>query len=324
MSAFVGIDIAKNSFDIATPLENGKFRTKGKLLNSPQGFQTLLAWLQAHSEPRAWVVMEATSIYHEGVADFLHARGYRVCVVNPKIIHQYGKEELRRVKTDKADAKLISSYARDKHEKLREWVPEPPTRRRLRALVRRLEDLQEILQMETNRLDVALSNQVEESIKSVIGHVKSEIAQTKQAIKDNIDDDPDMRHKRDLIVTINGLGDTTAALILAELGDPLDYKGPRSIVAFAGLNPLPDQSGEHTGSTHISRVGSVRLRTGLYMPGLVSLRHNPVMMALKTRMQAKGKAPKEIICAAMRKLLHLVYGVLRSGKPFDPVIALAR
>ena len=324
MSAFVGIDIAKNTFDIATPLEKGKFRTKGKLPNTPQGFQALEAWLQKHSEPKAWVVMEATSIYHEAVADFLYSRGYRVCVVNPAIIYRFGKEDLRRVKTDKADAKLISSYAQAKHAKLREWMPEPQSRRRLRALVRRLEDLQEILQMETNRLDIAQSSKVEESIQSVITHVKIQIVQTKQAIKDSIDDDPDLRQKRDLIVTIDGLSDTTAALILAELGDPLDYQGPRAIVAFAGLNPISNQSGEVTGPTHISKTGSTRLRTGLYMPGLVSLRHNPVMIALKERMKAKGKAPKEIICAAMRKLLHLIYGVLKSGRAFDPNIALAR
>jgi transposase len=323
MSAFVGIDIAKNSFDIATPLHNGKFRTKAKLPNDPKGYQVLQTWLETHSEPGAWVVMEATSVYHLGVADFLYALGYRVCVVNPASIHQYGKDDLRRVKTDKADAKLIASYARDKQDKLREWVPEPAARRRLRALVRRLDDLQEILQMESNRLDVA-EEKVKESIQSVISHIKSQIAETKKAIKDSIDDDPDLRQKRDLIVTIDGLGDTTAALILAELGDPLDYKGPRSIVAFAGLDPVGASSGEWTGPAHISKTGSKRLRTGLYMPGMVGLKHNAVLMALKARMRANGKAPKQIICAAMRKLLHLVYGVLKSGKPFDPDIALAR
>jgi transposase len=323
MSAFVGIDIAKNSFDIATPLDNGKFRTKAKLANNPKGYQVLLDWLSTHSEPSAWVVMEATSVYHQGVADCLHAHGYRVCIVNPAILHQYGKDELRRVKTDKADAKLIARYAQDKHARLREWVPEPAPRRRLRALVRRLEDLQEIQQMESNRLDVA-EDKVKASIESVISHVKQQIDETRKAIKDNIDDDPDLRQKRDLIVTIDGLGDTTAALILAELGDPLDYKGPKSIVAFAGLDPRCASSGESVGPTHISKTGSKRLRAGLYMPGMVGLKHNAVLRELKTRMRANGKAPKEIICAAMRKLLHLVYGVLKSGKPFDVDIALAR
>lgn len=322
MSAYVGIDPAKKSFDIATPLDKGKFRTKAKLPNNPEGFRETAAWLEKHSEPGAWVVIEATSVYHQGIADFLHSKGYRVCVVNPAVIHNFGKDDLRRVKTDKADAKLIATYARDKHDKLREWVPEPLPRRRLRALVRRLEDLQEIHQMERNRLDVAESA-VQESIQSVIRHVKNEIAETKKAIKDNIDDDPDMRQKRDLIVTIDGLSDTTAALILAELGDPLDYDGPRAMVAFAGLNPLVNESGDWTGPTPISRTGSARFRARLYMPGIVAIKWNPAVKVLAERLRARGKAPKQIICAAMRKLLHLVYGVLKSGKPFDPQLALA-
>jgi transposase len=322
MSAFVGIDIAKNSFDIATPLDNGKFRTKAKLPNKPSGFQELEAWLEKHAKPDAWLVMEATSVYHQGVADFLYSKGYRVCVVNPAIIHSFSKQDLRRVKTDKADAKLIATYARDKQMDLRAWVPEPLPRRRLRALVRRLGDLQEILQMETNRLEVSESS-VQKSIQSVIDHVKNEIAETKKAIKDGIDDDPDLRQKRDLIVTIDGLGETTAAVILAELGDPLDYRGPRAIVAFAGLNPLVNTSGNWTGPTHISKTGSTRLRTAFYMPGIVAMRYNPAVKALADRLKARGKAPKQIVCAAMRKLLHIVYGVLKSGKPFDPKLALA-
>ncbi|KIH80491.1 IS110 family transposase [Pseudomonas batumici] len=323
MSAFVGIDTAKNTFDIATPLDNGKFRTKAKLPNNASGFSEVEAWLEKHADPQAWVVMEATGTYHEALADFLHAKGYRVCIVNPAVIHAFGKEDLRRVKTDKADAKLIAAYAQQKQHKLRAWVPELPARRRLRALVRRLEDLQEILQMETNRLDVAQAN-VQASILSVINHVKSEIAATQKAIKDNIDDDPDLRQKRDLIVSIDGLGETSAALILAELGDPLDYSGPRAVVAFAGLNPLIDQSGNYVGPTPISKTGSASLRTGMYMPAMVAMRWNPAVRALSERLKAKGKAPKQIICAAMRKLLHLVYGVLKSGIPFDPNIALAR
>lgn len=323
MSAFVGIDTAKSSFDVAAPLDNGKFRTKAKLPNNANGFKEFAAWLEKHADPQAWVVMEATGTYHEALADFLHAKDYRVCIVNPAVIHAFGKEDLRRVKTDRADAKLIAAYAQQKQHKLRAWIPEPPARRRLRALVRRLEDLQEILQMETNRLDVAQSN-VKGSILSMISHVKNEIAVTQKAIKDNIDDDPDLRQKRDLITSIDGLGETTAALILAELGDPLDYSGPRAIVAFAGLNPLIDQSGTHFGPTPISKTGSASLRCGMYMPAMVAMRWNPAIKSLSDRLKAKGKAPKQIICAAMRKLLHLIYGVLKSGVPFDPNIALAR
>lgn len=323
MSAFVGVDVAKKSFDIATPLQNGKFRTKAKMPNDPSGFAEFFAWLEKHVGPDAWVLMEATGTYHEALAEALQAQGWRVCVVNPAVIHAFGREDLRRVKTDRADAKLIATYGQQKAHTLRLWVPEPPARRRLRALVRRLEDLQEILQMETNRLEVS-AVVVQPSIRSVIASVESQVVETKKAIRQTIDDDPDLGQQHGLISSIKGLGDVSAAAILAELGDPLNFRDPKAIVAFAGLNPVRSESGTHIGPTRISKTGVSRLRSSLYMPGLVAIRWNPAISALAERMRAKGKAPKQIICAAMRKLLHLVYGVLKSGQPFDPNIALAR
>ncbi|MBX8542769.1 IS110 family transposase [Pseudomonas cichorii] len=322
MPVAVGVDCAKKTFDIALLQGNQKFRTKAKLANTEAGFNQFEQWLETHAEKACWVVMEATGIYYEALAEFLYARGFKVAVLNPAIIHAYGKEDLRRVKTDKADAKLIARYGSERTHKLREWTPEPPSQRRLRALVRRLEDLQEMRQMEANRLEVC-DVSVQHSIRSLIDSLDEQIEHTRKKIRQHIDDDPDLRGKRDLIVSIDGLGDTSAASLLAELGDPLKYKGARAIVAFAGLNPVPDQSGEYTGPTPISKTGSARLRKSLYMPGIVASRHNAVIKAQSDRLKARGKAPQQIICAAMRKLLHLVYGVIKSGKPYDPKYAMA-
>ncbi|UYK66414.1 transposase [Xanthomonas sacchari] len=79
MSPVIGIDVAKRSFDVAIELTNGKHRTKAKLSNDAKGFQALQAWLQTHAQPDSWIAMEATGTYHQALAEFLHARGYRVC-----------------------------------------------------------------------------------------------------------------------------------------------------------------------------------------------------------------------------------------------------
>jgi len=323
MSIFVGVDVAKRSFDIATTLPNGKKRTKAKLPNDSGGFAQFSDWLERHAEPGTWIVMEATGTYHEALAEHCHAQGYRVCILNPAVISKFADVELRRVKTDKADAKVIAAYSQQNAASLRQWEPEPPAQRRLRALVRRPDDLKEMRQMEQNRLDVA-RDAVQQSIRDIIGHITEELEKTKKAIEQTIDDDPDLRNRRDLITSIDGLGETTAALLLAELGDPLKYQSPSAIVAFSGLNPVVQQSGEFTGQSTISRTGSSRLRAGLWMSGAVSIKHNPVIKALAERLSSRHKAYKQIVCAAMRKLLHLVYGVVKSGKPFDPQIALAR
>lgn len=322
MPKVVGIDVAKHSFDIATLQANGKFRTKAKLANDAQGFEALQEWLSTHAEPDAWIVMEATGIYHERLAEHLCRLGYRVCVMNPARIASYAKSELQRVKTDQVDAKLLANYGHRHEDQLRAWQPDPPARRHLRALVRRLQDLKEIEQMERNRLDVS-DPRVQESIRSLLSHIEHQIAETLRAIKEHIDNDPDLRDQRNLLVSIDGVGDQTAALLLAELGDPLQFEDARAIVAFAGLNPRLQQSGKHQGHVRISRMGSARLRAGLYMPAIVAMTHNPAIKALNDRLRAKGKAGKQIVCAAMRKLLHIAYGVLKSGEPFDARLALA-
>ncbi|MND90529.1 Transposase IS116/IS110/IS902 family protein [compost metagenome] len=322
MTSVVGIDVAKHSLDIATLQANGKHRTKSKLANTPEGFKDVEKWLEKHAEPGAWVVLEATGIYHEAVAEHLHEQGYRVCVMNPARIASYAQSELQRGKTDRTDAKLLATYGQRHVDQLRVWAPTPPAQRRLQALVRRLQDLKEIEQMERNRLDVSDAS-VQPSIHELLAHVGQQIAETLRAIKQHIDDDPDLRGRRDLLVSIDGIADQTAALLLAELGDPLQFEGARAIVAYAGLNPRLQQSGQYQGHVRISKIGSPRLRAGLFMPALVAMTHNPAIKALSKRLKEKGKAGKQIVCAAMRKLLHIAYGVLKSGVPFDRQRALA-
>lgn len=324
MALVVGIDIAKHTFDIATLQANGKHRTKAKLANDPQGFEVLQHWLLKHADAQAWVVMEATGIYHEALAEWMYERGYRVCVLNPAQVAYYARSQLQRVKTDKVDAKLITDYAHRHQDGLRAWQPEPPAIRRLKALVHRLKDLQELEQMERNRLDVTSDAQVQASIDSVLEHTRQQVNETLDAINKHFDDNNDLKGKRDLLKSIDGVADRTAALILAELGDIQRFEGSRAVTAYAGLNPRLQESGKHKGHVRISRMGSTFLRAGLYMPAVSALTYNQAIKAMAKRLRERGKTGKQIVCAAMRKLLCIAYGVLKSGKPFDLELAIAK
>ena len=324
MAVVVGIDIAKHTFDIATLQGNGKHRTKGKLANDGAGFEVLRQWLLKHAEPQAWIVMEATGIYHQSLAEWLYERGYRVCVLNPAQVAYYARSQLQRVKTDQVDAKLIADYGYRHQDELRLWKPDPPAIRKLKALVHRLKDLQELEQIEQNRLDVAKDPQVTESIESVLTHIREQIDETLKAIRTHMDDDDDLKGKRELLKSIDGVADRTAALLLAELGDIQRFDSSRAVTAFAGLNPRLQESGKLKGHVRISRMGSARLRAGLYMPAIAAMTYNPAIQEMAQRMRANGKAGKQIVCAAMRKLLCIAYGVLKSGTPFNPELALAK
>jgi transposase len=324
-TCIVGVDIAKKTFDVALPLDGpGKYRTKAKLSNDPLGFEAFFDWLRRHA-PGAAICMEATGIYHEALALALVQEGFVVYVINPAQIAAYARSELSRTKSDRTDAKLIARFGVAQTQltrSLQPWVPPTPAQRRLRALVHRLNDLEGMRQMEANRLDVSEATVVP-SIEQVIAALDAQILAVRKEIDDHIDSDPDLRRDRDLMISIPGIGQTTAAYLLGCLGDLRRFAQPGKLDAFVGLNPSIRESGQWKGKTTLSRLGNALLRAKLYMPAMVAVRYCARMQAFYERLTARGKPRKLALAAAMRKLLHIAWGVVRSGRPFDPELMLA-
>jgi transposase len=312
----IGVDIAKAKFDVAA-LVNGKYKTK-VFDNAPSGFAAFLAWLQSFTEPH--ICLEATGSYGEALSYYLADHGIRLSVVNPARVAAFAKTELARTKTDKGDAKLIARFCQ-LHQPV-PWQPLPKALRELQALVRRLDNLLEMQQMERNRLEVA-DPTVHASLHAVLEALNKQIQATQQQIRQHIDNDPDLRQRRDLLDSIPGIGAATIPVLLAALGDPARFDGAKQCAAFAGLTPAERQSGKYKGQTRLAKTGDALLRKALYMPALVAWRHNPLIKTFCERLKARGKNGKAIVCAAMRKLLHIVFGVLKSRQPFDPYKALA-
>lgn len=314
-SITLGVDIAKKTFDVALLIDT-KYKHK-HFPNDKVGFEAFIQWLLTFNLlTQPLICMEATGSYSLPLADFLVAQGYPVSVVNPAKIHAFAKSELSRTKTDKADAKLIARYARSMQPAL--WTPPPAEMRRLQALTRRVEHLLEIEQMERNRLDTA-DDSVKESINTLLKTVADEIKAIRQAINDLIDNDRDLHKHRELLESIPGIGAATVAHLLVALSPHQGFTNAKQVVAFAGLAPALRESGQWTGKTRISKNGAPVLRKILYMPALSAWKHNPPVRTFCERLKAKGKNGKAIACAAMRKLIHIAFGVLKSGEPFDPL-----
>ncbi len=315
----VGIDIAKKKFDVALPL--GEKTKSGAFRNTPAGFSMFAKWLTRHGVEHIHACMEATGTYGEELALYLHDAGHVVSVVNPAKIKGFAQSELSRTKTDKTDAALIARFCRAM--KPEAWQPLPPEVKKLQALVRRLEELNGMLTQERNRLATA-DEVVKPSIEEVIRHLQDETKNTQQLISDHIDQNPKLRANRDLLQSIPGIGPTTSAMILAEFGDVERFGDARHMASFCGLTPRHRQSGSSVrGKSRLSKTGSSRIRKGLYMPALVAMKHNPVVAALRERLQGYGKCNMVIVGAAMRKLVHIIFGVLKNGRPFDPAVAIA-
>lgn len=125
-----------------------------------------------------------------------------------------------------------------------------------------------------------------------------------------------------LLATIQGIGPTTAARIIAELGDPADFRDGAAIAAYVGVVPALKQSGKRTASrAGLTPFGNARLRAALWMPTLTAVRKNPWLKAHYERLRARGKLPKVALIACMRKLLMAVYSVAKHRRPFVPEIA---
>jgi transposase len=191
----------------------------------------------------------------------------------------------------------------------------------LQALVKRLETLQQMHQMESNRLEGA-PEVVRESLQAVLSTLWEQITRTERLIREQIEQHPGLKEQADLLQSIPGIGAATAAVLLAELGDVTRFDSAKKAVAFAGLCPRRCLSGSSVrGRERLCKQGRSRLRKALYFPAMVGLRHNPALRAMKERLVANGKRPMVVLGAAMRKLLHLAFGVLKSKKPFDVALA---
>jgi transposase len=311
---YVGIDIAKLKFDVAVQV-GSKWRSR-VFDNTAVGFADFIAWLTPLAgEAALQVCMEATGIYYEALAIYLVERSVKVSVINPFQIAQFAKATGERNKTDRQDAKTIARFAATQSPSA--WQAPPEHTRVLRDLLRRLDGLLAMERQEKNRQ--AVSNEVvQASIESMLAVLAQQIKTVKAAIAEHIDHHPDLRHGAELLDSIPGVGAATITLVLAELPTSV-RQNVRRADAFTGLAPRRIESGTSVkGRSRLSKQGASRLRKGLYFPAIVACKHNPVVKAFYQRMLQNGLTKKQAVCAAMRKLLHLIIGVLKSGKPFDP------
>ena len=312
----LGIDVSKDKLDVV--LLQGEKRRHYQVANTPSGHERLVGWLQHAGVGELHACLEATGHYGEGVAQYLFEQGYQVSVVNPARIKAYGDSKLRRTKSDKADAALIATFCQREHPAL--WTPPEESMRELQDLVRYLDDLKSMRQQERNRLQSGVASaRVRRDLEAHLAFLGAQIEELTKEIQDHIGQHLDLKQQHDLLKSIPGIGTLTAAVLLGEVHDIRSFGSARQLAAYAGLVPKQHDSGS---SVHkkprLAKRGNAHLRKALYLPAVVAMKHNPLMKALRERMAKTGHSTMAIIGAIMRKLLHLAYGVIKTGKPFDP------
>lgn len=314
----LGIDVSKVKIDVCLLVGNKIF--SATFDNDSNGFEKLNAWLSKKAGDTAThVCMEATGKYQEPLAMSLHEAKYLVSVVNPVQIKSYAKMTLNRTKTDRSDAKLIAQFCQS--HKPEAWTPKPSEIRELEGYLSLLNALKNEHTRWLNRLQApAQTDEVLKLMQQHYDHLEAEIKQLEKRIHDHIQQHESLKVDAELLDTIPGLGPATIAWLLSIRLRTFD--NAKAVTAYAGVCPAHNESGTSVKSpSHMSKVGDAQLRKALYMPILSALRHNPIIKAMRERLLKAGKKEMVIIGAAMRKLLTLAYGVLKSGKSFDPNFA---
>jgi transposase len=319
--SIVGIDVSKETLD--ANCARGQRKQAKIFANSPDGWKLVLSWLKALGSKQAHICMEATGRHSLGVALALYDAGHIVSVVNPAQIRDFARAKLGRNKTDKVDAALIGDYAALFNPA--PWTPPSPAMRRLCELHTVRAGIIGSRTEWKNRLGSGLGDSTATGLAAMtIEHFTHQLETIDRAIGETIDQDAALRGRRDLLLSVSGVGETLAALLLVEMPSPDVLRRSGEMVAYAGLNPSHHRSGSSIDRpTRISKIGNATLRSSLYMPALSAMRFNPAVAALVARLKEAGRLkPKQIVVAAMRKLLVICFGVLKTGKPFDPAIAM--
>ena len=318
--AVVGVDVSAKWMDVSRARE--AVVDTAQFTNDALGHRQLTKWL-TKGGCKARVVLEATGLYSFDLALALHAhKRVAVMVANPRAVKQFRDACLQRARTDATSADILRQFAQ--RMEFRPWSPPPSSAIELRALSRRLATMVVLQTEERQRLHAARATKqtpmaviadFREHLRQLTRHVKQLTATARALIAATPEIEGALQH----LISIKGIGVTSAIYLLGELTTIAPGLDVRQWVAYAGLDPRPIRSGTSVHPpVHISKMGNVYLRRALYMPALVAKRWNPVVRAYAQKLETKGKPKLVVIVAVMRKLLHAIYGMLKNNADFCP------
>lgn len=324
----VGIDVSKDSFDAcfcqSEPGQTFRVVSSRKFAYSVKGFKQLHEWTQRfyQAPTELHLLMEATGIYYESLAYFLHSHHYRVTVILPNKAKSFFRTLDYKSKTDKIDAKALGQMALEKH--LKEWMPPGNTMLIIKQLCRQRAELLKTLVTFKNRLHAReYSYEPQKSCisinKSAISYIQKQVNKIEALIETTIDHDQDIAQKIKQICTIPGVGTITAATVVAETNGFALFKNKAQLVSYAGLDVVHHQSGSSINApAHISKRGNRTLRNALYWPAICAVRCNPKMTDIFNNVLQKSLIKMKAYVCIQRKLLVLIYTLYKNETSYNP------
>jgi transposase len=310
---FIGIDVSKDSLDIAAQTSGRKWQA----LNDEAGIRRLVKELG--KAEAALVVMESTGGYETPLAYALSKAGIPCAVVNPREVRNFARATKKLAKTDAIDAGVLAHFAAVIKPEPRPVSDEETME--LEALLARRRQVVGMITAEKNRMHTA-RKPVKERVKDHIAYLEKQKAEIDGDLGGWIKESPVHQMKEKILRSVPGVGDILSATLLVDLPE-LGNLNRKQIAALVGVAPLNRDSGAFRGKRRIWG-GRSHVRAALYMAALVASRHNPVIREYYTRLCEAGKARKVALVACMRKLLTILNAMLKHGVPWraeQPVVA---
>jgi transposase len=304
---YVGIDVSKQSWDVAFADQPGVKRYSA----DPSGLADLLEDLDAAQHVH--VCLEATGGYERVVRKSLQEHGLKVSVINPRQIRDFARASGQLAKTDAIDATMIARYAAMFHPAVDETPT--PEGEKLKSLRARRQQIVQSLVQEKNRLGTAPDAEVRRSIEQAIEFYKRQLQELDARIAECADSDPALRERLGLLTTVPGVGNVTAAALLAELPE-LGSLNRGEAAKLVGLAPINRDSGTLRGKRMIGG-GRATVRRSLYMATLVATKHNKTIRDHYQQLLSRGKAKMTALVACMRKLLLILNAILKNQTPWN-------
>lgn len=239
-------------------------------------------------------------------------------MINPARVSAFRKSEGIRTKTDKQDAYLLARYVEQKRPKL--WTPICGELQQLQVLMGRLDDLTMMRQQEKNRLENSrLDAGIRQEIQEHIAWLEQRIGQLETRATQLTQQQPEIHAACEQLDSVPGIAQKTAMRLISVIPEISRFESASQLAAYLGVVPAEKTSGSSVrGHASINKMGHAPARKWLYMCALVVLRTNVDFRRWGEELRARGKCWKVIHVAVMRKLVHLVFGVLKSQQLYDP------
>ena len=319
MKWFVGVDVSKESLHVAIRGTEDEWLIEAlEVSNDEEGFEELKGVIEAR-DGDGCLGLEASGGYEEPLMIWMNENTQcPVTRLNPYRIKAFAKSRLSRAKTDVQDAKAIATFM-EIHRPEPSETPDT-AKHEMRGHSRHLEHLKKKRAQEKTYLESINDPVLEEQIEETIRHYDEQIERIKDQLEEDEEKHDFIRETIDYVVTITSIGRDTARALILEMQDGLrpDQIEPKQEVAHSGIAPEIKQSGQWKGKAKMSKTGNARIRKLLYFPTLNALNHNPIIERYYDKLISKGKEKMVAVVACMRKLLHIVVGVIKNQAEFDP------